>query len=82
MTNILEKIEEVKSKLETAQVEKIRITTQIEGLQSELEKLGFIDVHDAKETIAKMEDQIAELEDDLGEMLNDFESKYHKLLAN
>ena len=82
MNDLMERLKVAKVKLEGAEKEKIVIETKIEGLQTDLENLGYDTVSGAEKAMMAMEEEIATLEDTLGEMINDFESKYHRLLAN
>ena len=78
----MQRLQKAKSKLESAEKEKIVLETQIEGLEEDLKRLGYDDMDSASSAIDKMEKEISTLEDTLGEMLNDFEHNYAALLAD
>jgi uncharacterized protein (UPF0335 family) len=76
----MEKLEQMKQKLEKAEKEKIAIEAKISFLTEDLKNAGFSNVEEANESIEKMAEVIEKMEDTLERMINEFESKYNSLL--
>jgi len=82
MSDLMDRLQFAKRKLEKAEKEKIVIETKIGSLLEKLNDEGYDDVGKAKEAVKSMEETIFEMEDTLGRMLNEFESKYDSLMGD
>lgn len=80
MSNVMDRLQSARRKLENAEKEKIAIEAKIGVLMEQLADEGYSNVAAASEALENMEKTISEMEDTLEGMLNEFESKYDSLL--
>jgi len=71
----LERVEELKKRVEEAEREKIRVETRLSSVKSELKKHGINSLEEGRERVKKIKEKLRILESKRDKMMNEIEEK-------